>query len=728
MPFGNAFAEIALTLLAAAVVGAVGTWLRQPLIVSFIAVGILVGPAGIGLVTQHEQIELLASIGISLLLFVVGLKLDFQTIRTLGPVALATGIGQIVFTSAIGFLIAVALGMDALTATYVAVALTFSSTIIIVKLLSDKHEIDALHGRIAVGFLIVQDLAVILAMISITAIGGERSADQSLVAHAAMILVKGLGFLALVAVLAVRVLPATTTLLARSPELLVLSGIAWAVVLAAVGEVLGLSKEVGAFLAGASLASTPYREAIGSRLVTVRDFLLLFFFIDLGARLDLSILGATLGAATILSAFVLIGNPIIVMVIMGMMGYRKRTSFLAGLTVAQISEFSLILGALGVSVGHLGPEAMGLITTVGLITIALSTYMIIYSAPLYERLTPWLGIFERRTPFREAGADASSQPKADVVVVGLGRYGGGIVRHLLLRNRRVIGVDFDPEALARWRQEGVPVVYGDASDPELFDHLPLTDVNWVVSTAPDIETSRVLLQHLREREFGGKIAIACRTADEGDVLRLEGADVLLRPYADAAEQAADAITTAMDRLSAIAMAAPGLREARLGSTSKWAGHRIADIPLRDEFGATVLAVSRGGRSFFNPGPTFQLFPGDRLFLSGEPPALDRAIDYLAMADYPGQQQEQAHFAVEEVRVASLPGWRGQSLAALDLPARFGVSVLAVARDHEQLSAPDPQRPLSEHDRLVLAGTPEDLQRVRTADVSHNESQPMRPYT
>jgi Kef-type K+ transport system membrane component KefB/Trk K+ transport system NAD-binding subunit len=726
MPPGNAFAEIALTLLAAAVVGAVGTWLRQPLIVSFIAVGILVGPAGIGLVTRHEEIELLASLGISLLLFVVGLKLDFKTIRTLGPVALATGAGQIVFTSVVGFLIAVGLGMDALTATYVAVALTFSSTIIIVKLLSDKHEIDALHGRIAVGFLIVQDLGVILAMIGITAIGGERSADQSLAAHAVLILVKGLGFLALVAVLAMRVLPAATTLLARSPELLVLSGIAWAVVLAAVGEVLGLSKEVGAFLAGASLASTPYREAIGSRLVTVRDFLLLFFFIDLGARLDLSLLGATLGEAAIFSAFVLIGNPMIVMAIMGLMGYRKRTSFLAGLTVAQISEFSLILAALGVSVGHLGPEAMGLITTVGLITIALSTYMIIYSARLYEWLAPWLGIFERRTPFRETGADAGPPQKADVVVLGLGRYGGGIVRHLLLRNRRVIGVDFDPEALARWRQEGVSVVYGDASDPELFDHLPLTEVNWVVSTTPDIETSRVLLQHLRERGYGGKIAIACRSADEGDVLRLEGADVLLRPYADAAEQAADAITTAMDRLSAIATAAPGLREVRLGSTSKWAGHRIAEIPLRDEFGATVLAVSRGGRSSFNPGPAFQLFPGDRLFLSGEPSSLDRAIDYLAMVDRPGQPAEQEQFAVEEVGVASLPGWLGRSLAALDLPTRFGVTVLAVAGDREQLTAPDPQRPLTEHDRLVLAGTPEDLRRVRTAGVAQDESQPSRP--
>jgi Kef-type K+ transport system membrane component KefB/Trk K+ transport system NAD-binding subunit len=714
MPLGNPFAEIALTLLAAALGGALGAWLRQPLIVSFIAVGILVGPAGIGLVTQHEQIALLARIGIALLLFVVGLKLDFQTIRTLGPVALATGIGQIVFTSVIGFAIAVALGMDTLTAAYIAVALTFSSTIIIVKLLSDKREIDALHGRIAVGFLIVQDLAVILAMIGITAIGGERSAGQSLAVHAFIILAKGLGFLGVVALLALRVLPAVSTQLARSPELLVLAGIAWAVVLAATAEALGLSKEVGAFVAGASLASTPYREAIGSRLVTVRDFLLLFFFIDLGARLDLSLLGATLGEASIFSAFVLIGNPIIVMVIMGAMGYRKRTSFLAGLTVAQISEFSLILGALGVSVGHLGPEAMGLITTVGLMTIALSTYLIIYSARLYEWLAPWLGVFERRTPYREMAADTSAPPTPDILVLGLGRYGGGIVRHLLLRNRRVMGVDFDPEALARWREEGIPVVYGDASDPELFDHVPLDGVSWVVSTAPDLETSRVLLHHLRERGFQGRVAVACRTADESDVLRIDGADVLLRPYADAAEQAADAITTALDKLTAIATAAPGLREVRLGPASKWAGHRIGDLPLREDFGATVLAVSRAGRSFFNPGPTFQLFPGDRLILSGEPAALDRAIEYLSRVDYADEAAGGDEFAVEEVQVGSIPEWPGRTLAALGLPARFGVTVVAVASGHEQMVAPDPHQPLTEHDRLVLAGTPDNLRRVRAA--------------
>lgn len=714
MPWGDPFTEIALTLLAAAAIGAIGTWLRQPLIVSFIAVGILVGPAGTGLVTQHEQVELLASIGIALLLFVVGLKLDVQTIQTLGPVALSTGIGQILFTSGIGFLIALALGMGTLTAAYVAVALTFSSTIIIVKLLSDKREIDALHGRIAVGFLIVQDLAVILAMIGITAIGGERSADQSLAVHVLSIVAKGLGFLGAVALLGVRVLPAASTHLARSPELLVLAGIAWAVALAAAGGALGLSKEVGAFVAGASLASTPYREAIGSRLVTVRDFLLLFFFIDLGARLDLSLLGATLGEAIVLSAFVLVGNPLIVMVIMGAMGYRKRTGFLAGLTVAQISEFSLILGALGVSVGHLDREAMGLITTVGLVTIAISTYMIIYSDRLYGWLAPWLGAFERRTPYREAVSDTSLPRRTDVLVIGLGRYGSGIVRHLLLRNRRVMGLDFDPEALARWRDEGVPVVYGDASDPELFDHVPLDGVSWVVSTAPDLDTSRQLLHHLRARGFRGRVAVASRTADEGDVLRLEGASVILRPYADAAEQAADAITTALDKLTAVATATPALREVRLGPASRWAGHRIADVPLRDEFGATVLAVSRAGRSVFNPGPTFQLFPGDRLILSGEPAALDLAIEYLSRVDYSDQASADDEFAVDEVTVESVPEWAGRTLAALGLPSQYGVTVVAITDDRKQMAAPDPYRPLAKSDRLVLAGTPDNLRRARAA--------------
>ena len=157
--------QFALLLAVAAAVGIIALRLRQPLLVAYIVVGILLGPSALGWVTAHDQVDLLAQIGVTVLLFVVGLKLDMHVVRSVGQVALATGIGQIVFTTVIGFAIAMALGMVPLTAIYVAVALTFSSTIIIVKLLSDKRELDSLHGRIAVGFLVVQDIAVVVAML-----------------------------------------------------------------------------------------------------------------------------------------------------------------------------------------------------------------------------------------------------------------------------------------------------------------------------------------------------------------------------------------------------------------------------------------------------------------------------------------------------------------------------------------------------------------------------------
>jgi len=471
MPFlTNMFYEVAALLLVAAAIGTLALKLRQPLIVAFLAVGILVGPAALGWVQSHDQVDLLASLGIALLLFVVGLRLDLHLIRSLGPVALATGLGQVVFTSVIGYVIALLLGMDNLPAIYVAVALTFSSTIIIVKLLSDKREIDSLHGRIAVGFLIVQDLVVILAMIVLSALGvaGER-ADGGLWREIVLVLSKGLGLLAALGFAMRYVLPRLLHQLARSPELLMVFAIAWAVALAALGDALGFSKEVGAFLAGVSIASTPYREAIGARLTSLRDFLLLFFFISLGAQLDIRLLGAQLTQAVAFSLFVLIGNPLIVMVIMGAMGYRKRTGFLAGLTVAQISEFSLIFGALGVSLGHIGADTLGLITLVGLVTIGLSTYLILYSHPLYDRIAPWLGWFERRLTYREQQLEDGAVPAApEVILFGLGRFGDNIARGLHGRGVRVLGVDFDPQAIAAWHRHGQGAQYGDAEDPEYF--------------------------------------------------------------------------------------------------------------------------------------------------------------------------------------------------------------------------------------------------------------------
>ena len=538
--FSNVFDEIAALMAIASLAGALALWLRQPLIMAFIAVGILAGSAGLDWVSASEQVNLFAELGITLLLFVVGLKLDPQEIRAVGPVAIVAGLGQISLTGSLGYLIALATGLSGVAALYVAVALTFSSTIIVVKLLSDKREIDALHGRIALGVLIVQDIAVVLVMIGLSAFGGEAQ-HASLGQAVLMFMVKGAAVLLTVGLSARYLLPRLLHSLARSPELLILFAIAWAITLSSLGEALGFSKEVGAFLAGVALASTPYRATLGARLVGLRDFLLLFFFLDLGVHVDIGHLGTQLGPAVVFSVFVLLGKPLMVMTLVGAMGYRKHTAAHTSLALSQISEFSLILGTLGVSLGHISEDVMGLITLIGLITIGLSTYLIIYTSAIYQRLSPWLTLFERKIPKREeALRDAATvEPrKADVILFGLGRYGGCILQDLRQYGLVVLGVDFDPVLVNYWRQQGLWTFYGDVEDPEFTAALPLSQAQWVVSTIPGRNIGLTLLHSLKHHSFKGGVALTCHTLQDVDLLQHEGADLVLLPFRDAAQEAA----------------------------------------------------------------------------------------------------------------------------------------------------------------------------------------------
>lgn len=558
------FFELTALLSLAAIMGFIGLLLRQPMIVSFIAVGIIAGPSALGIMQSEDQVKLLAELGIAVLLFLVGLKLDLKLIRTMGPVALATGLGQVFFTSAFGFGIGLALGLDIVTASYVAVALTFSSTIIIVKLLSDKREVDSLHGRIAIGFLIVQDLVVVFAMIVLSAIGmGHGNEDSSILMQIGTVGLYGLLMLTGVGLFIRFLATPLMEKIARSPELLVTFAIAWAALLAALGSYLGLSKELGGLLAGIALASTHYREAIIARLSALRDFLLLFFFIALGSQLDLGLLGNQLIPALIFSAFVLIGNPMIVLAIMGAMGYRKRTGFLAGLTVAQISEFSIIFMAMGLTLGHVTTEALGLVTLVGLITISLSVYMITYSHRLYRFLEPVLAPFERRNPSREISHEDTSleHQNYDIVLFGIGRYGKTMAHYFDRAEMRVLAVDFNPDEVRKWRQKGKAIIYGDACDPAFISTLPLHGVKWVVSAMPqhDLGVTHkdprlILIDELKDIGFDGGIAISTQQPDDVEKLRKKGADIVLLPYHDAAEQAVSRIkeeTTASQSHGAI---------------------------------------------------------------------------------------------------------------------------------------------------------------------------------
>ncbi len=530
----NVFYEVAVILFLAAILGAIGQFLRQPLIVMFIALGVLVGPSVLDIIKSKENIHLLAEIGIAVLLFIVGLKLDLRIIKSVGKIALMTGLGQVIFTSLFGYLIGLGLGFSSLHSFYIAVALTFSSTIIIVKLLSDKKEVDSLHGQIAIGFLIVQDIVVIVVMIILS--GMRPSEEVPLAVDLIKKMMAGVVLLAITIIAMKWIIPKLSYFLAKSQEMLALFAIGWAVTLAAAGELMGFSAEVGAFLAGVSLASSDFKDTISSRLTSLRDFLLIFFFVNMGSELDLIVIGDQVVAAMIFSVFVLVGNPVIVLIIMGAMGYRKRTSFLAGLTVAQISEFSLIFAGLGLAVGHITEAILGLITLVGLITIGLSTYLILYSHQIYEYIAPALTIFQRRNPYRESTETAIEKKNYDMILIGLGQFG----RHLadmLDKHAEIsyLGLDFDPSVVKTWQLKGKDIIYGDVEDPELMERLPIKDVKCIISTIPDLDHSRHLIRTLRKGRYKGRIFLTAQGEKDHELLNTCGADRVLIPQRMAAE-------------------------------------------------------------------------------------------------------------------------------------------------------------------------------------------------
>lgn len=532
-----AFNQLAILFSLSVFFGFLAIKLRQPLVLSFIAVGVIAGPSMLGWITPHSGIEILANFGVTILLFIVGLKLDFDLIKTFGRVTVLIGISQIIITAVIGFLLALTLSISVKQAFFVGIALTFSSTIIIIKLLSDRFEIDSLHGRISIGVLLVQDLVVILAIIVMSSLSMPIDGKQHLINEIFVLLLKGIGFLTAIGLLMRYVLPRVIAQIAESTELLILFALTWAVILAVTAEYLGFGKEVGGFVAGVSLASTIYRESIASRLDTVRGVLLLFFFLNLGASLHFSDLQQLLIPAIILSLFVLIIKPVIVMILMERLGFHMRTAFLTGIAMGQLSEFSLILAALGGNLGYIDSNVQGMITFIAVITIGVSTYLIAYSTKLYERVSPWLKRFEHAVQYKEKALPSQSFT-ADVIIYGWGRHGQYIAQLLMSQGHSILGIDFDPQKIERSSKSNIVIRYGDAEDAEFQKTLPISTAKWVVCTVPHLETNQMLVSSLRELGYAGKIALYAYREGEVKELKKLKVDVIFIPYREAAQSAA----------------------------------------------------------------------------------------------------------------------------------------------------------------------------------------------
>ena len=513
--------ELGIILAITVLVAGIFRLLKQPLIISYIITGIIISPFFLDIIRSYEIIEIFAKIGVTFLLFIIGLSLSPKVIKEVGKVSLLTGIGQVVFTSVIGFLIAKLLGFSDIVAVYVAIALTFSSTIIIMKLLSDKKDVEKLYGKISIGFLLVQDIFVVILLLAVPVLAQGSTLNDleptSIAIDVILILT--------IMVAGYYGLPKLAKVISKAKEFLFIFAISWGLGIAALFDHLGLSMEIGALVAGIMFSTTPYRFEISSKMKPLRDFFIVIFFVLLGSQMVLEDIGEFIIPIIVFSAFILVGNPIIVMILMGLLNYKKNTSFKAGLTVAQISEFSIIFVMLGVQVGHLDDTILSFITMVGIITIGGSTYLILYSDKVYQYLSKYLGIFEKK----------NSKPEYAIkgfegVLFGYGTMGPSVTEIFKNLNLHYLVVDHDPKVIDDLSKKEISYRFGDVGNSEFLADLDLSQTKIIVSTISHLEINLLLLDRIRNVNKKAVVIVVANNPNEANALYDNYATYVILPH------------------------------------------------------------------------------------------------------------------------------------------------------------------------------------------------------
>lgn len=517
------FTQISFVIGVAAVIAVIMRLLRQPLIMSYIVTGIVVGPSVLNLVHAKDAFESFSEIGITLLLFIIGLGLNAGVVRSLGRVSLITASMILTLVGAVGFFVSRALGFDTATALVLCVALFFSSTIIILKVLSDNKELSRLYGQIAIGVILVDDVVATIALVVVSAVGGQEALTPLSIG---LLVLKAGGLGLLLYVLGAKVMPRVARHLAKSQELLFLFSIGWGFCVATLFDVAGFSHEVGALFAGISLAGLPYATEMASKLKPLRDFFIVIFFVTLGETFSFGALKESILPAVLLSLVVLLGKPLFVLLSLGLQGYTKLTSFKTAIHLSQISEFSIILVIFAGSIGLIQPNAVPVITLVALITIGVSTYLMKYDDALYKLLEKPLRHFERSA----TNERVQRHKLYPVILVGYHKGGHEFLRVFREMKERYLVVDYDPEVIESLEQQGIRHAYGDATDEEFLDEINAGRADLIVSTMTDLGTNLGLLHYIRRHNQDTSFICHANNYEHAAELYEHGASYVTLPH------------------------------------------------------------------------------------------------------------------------------------------------------------------------------------------------------
>ncbi len=521
------FYQLSLVLALAAAISLLVRLFRQPPVIGYIISGFLVGPALLNVINAKEAFTSFSQIGIALLLFMVGLGLNVASIRSTGKAVFLTFLIVMVGLGGAGYVACQLLGFSQTESLLMATGLLFSSTIIVVKALTDKKGQSRLYGQLALGITLLEDVVATIALLLVSVSGGGAN-----IATAGLLLLKGLSLATGLIVVGAIVMPRLTRFFASTQELLFLFSLAWTFGVASAFSWAGFSLEVGALFAGVSLAHLPYAQEMGTRLKPLRDFFIILFFIGLGIHIGFDQIGPAILPAMALAAVVMACKPLFTMIGLGLLGYTKQTGFKASIHLAQISEFSIILLVLAVTMGLARSYLTAVITLTALITITLSTYMMQYVDKLYRLLQSKLSVFERDETKRELRA-LQHYP---LVLLGYHKGGYEFVRTFRQMKKPYVVIDFDPDVIDELERRNVNHIYGDVTDLELLDEIGVRHSEIVVSTIGDAATNRLLARHVTAHNRRALFICHANTYDEAEALYQDGAAYVILPHFIGTEQ------------------------------------------------------------------------------------------------------------------------------------------------------------------------------------------------
>jgi Kef-type K+ transport system membrane component KefB/voltage-gated potassium channel Kch len=534
------FLELGGVIIVATAFATLARLLRQPPLVAYIVTGVLLGPLGAHFIHNHQLFDALKEVGIALLLFLVGLELNWDKALTTLKTTFLLGTLQVALSFGAGFGLSLLLGQPVVGSIYVGLSVAFSSTVIVVKLLSENRELNSLHGRLAVGFLLFQDIVAI--GVSVVIGGLSEPTALPVVSLLGLLILKTASLLVLLAFVSRYLLPRIFNHAARSGELLFLASLAWCFLLALSLSYFGFPLAIGSFLAGISLASLPFSLDILNRLRSLRDFFVIMLFVNLGSSLQMPTLPFAIFSGAILFITIL-GKPAITFFSLAAKGYRSRTAFFAALTQGQLSELSLLLVATAQASGQISTQLASSIALATIFSILISTSVFTYRTKIYQYLRPMLHLLERKHRSRNLMNVAPPElPKGHIVIFGYHRMGYHILKELHKLHHKVIVVDFNPDIIKKLQSVGVDCLYGDTQDEEIMEQINIGEAAMVISTIPHLDETVFLIEHLAKLKKKPLLIVTSHHVDDALTYYKKGADYVILPHLLGGEHVANLIT------------------------------------------------------------------------------------------------------------------------------------------------------------------------------------------